>query len=232
MGFHVIYLPPIHPIGEVNRKGANNTLTPSADDTGSPWAIGSKDGGHDAVHPDLGTLDDFDAFVAEAQRVGLEVAMDFALQAAPGPPVGDRAPGVVHHACRRLHRLRREPAEEVPGHLPDQLRQRPRGHLRRVRAAAPALDVARCPDLPRRQPAHQAGRVLGVAARPDPRDRPGRAVPLRGVHQAADDARARRRSASTRATPTSPGATAAPSWRPTSRRSRTRPRPFCGRTSS
>jgi starch synthase (maltosyl-transferring) len=86
MGFHVIYLPPIHPIGEVNRKGANNTLTPSPDDTGSPWAIGSKDGGHDAIHPDLGTIEDFDAFVAEAQRVGLEVAMDFALQAAPDHP--------------------------------------------------------------------------------------------------------------------------------------------------
>ena len=86
MGFDVIYLPPIHPIGEVNRKGANNTLTPTPEDVGSPWAIGSKDGGHDAVHPDLGTLDDFDAFVAEAARVGLEVALDFALQAAPDHP--------------------------------------------------------------------------------------------------------------------------------------------------
>ncbi len=86
MGFQVIYLPPIHPIGEVNRKGANNTLTPSSDDVGSPWAIGSKDGGHDAVHPALGTIEDFDAFVAEAHRVGLEVALDFALQAAPDHP--------------------------------------------------------------------------------------------------------------------------------------------------
>ena len=86
MGFDVIYLPPIHPIGEVNRKGANNTLTPSPDDVGSPWAIGSKDGGHDAVHPDLGTIDDFDAFVARAGELGLEVALDFALQAAPDHP--------------------------------------------------------------------------------------------------------------------------------------------------
>jgi starch synthase (maltosyl-transferring) len=86
MGFHILYLPPIHPIGEVNRKGANNTLTPSPDDVGSPWAIGSKDGGHDAVHPDLGTLEDFDAFVAAAQQVGLEVALDYALQAAPDHP--------------------------------------------------------------------------------------------------------------------------------------------------
>jgi starch synthase (maltosyl-transferring) len=86
MGFDVIYLPPIHPIGEVNRKGPNNTLTPEPHDTGSPWAIGSKDGGHDAVHPDLGTIDDFDAFVARATELGLEVALDLALQAAPDHP--------------------------------------------------------------------------------------------------------------------------------------------------
>jgi starch synthase (maltosyl-transferring) len=86
MGFDVIYLPPIHPIGEINRKGPNNTLDPGPDDTGSPWAIGSKDGGHDALHPDLGTLADFDAFVAKAEAVGLEVAIDLALQCAPDHP--------------------------------------------------------------------------------------------------------------------------------------------------
>ncbi|HXH78271.1 alpha-1,4-glucan--maltose-1-phosphate maltosyltransferase [Nocardioides sp.] len=86
MGFDVVYLPPIHPIGEVNRKGPNNTLTPGPTDPGSPWAIGSKDGGHDAVHPDLGTLDDFDAFVARARELDLEVAIDLALQAAPDHP--------------------------------------------------------------------------------------------------------------------------------------------------
>ena len=86
MGFDVIYLPPVHPIGEVNRKGPNNTLTPGPDDTGSPWAIGSKDGGHDAIHPDLGTFEDFDAFVARAGELGLEVALDLALQAAPDHP--------------------------------------------------------------------------------------------------------------------------------------------------
>ena len=86
MGFDVIYLPPIHPIGRVNRKGRNNTLDPSPDDTGSPWAIGSDEGGHDAIHPDLGTFEDFDAFVARARELGLEVALDFALQAAPDHP--------------------------------------------------------------------------------------------------------------------------------------------------
>jgi starch synthase (maltosyl-transferring) len=86
MGFDVVYLPPIHPIGEVNRKGPNNTLTPGPGDTGSPWAIGSKEGGHDAIHPDLGGFDDFDAFVARAGELGLEVALDLALQCAPDHP--------------------------------------------------------------------------------------------------------------------------------------------------
>ncbi|MGN0062766.1 MAG: alpha-1,4-glucan--maltose-1-phosphate maltosyltransferase [Nocardioides sp.] len=91
MGFDVVYLPPIHPIGEVNRKGPNNTVLPDGEPTpkewaGSPWAIGSKDGGHDAVHPGLGTLADFDAFVARAGELGLEVALDLALQAAPDHP--------------------------------------------------------------------------------------------------------------------------------------------------
>ena len=86
MGFDVVYLPPIHPIGTVNRKGRNNTLTPEPDDVGSPWAIGSADGGHDAVHPQLGTMDDFRAFVARTRELGMEVALDFALQAAPDHP--------------------------------------------------------------------------------------------------------------------------------------------------
>jgi starch synthase (maltosyl-transferring) len=86
MGFDVLYLPPIHPIGRVNRKGANNTLTPSESDVGSPWAIGSEEGGHDAVHPQLGTMADFTAFVSRTRELGMEVALDFALQAAPDHP--------------------------------------------------------------------------------------------------------------------------------------------------
>jgi starch synthase (maltosyl-transferring) len=86
MGFDVVYLPPIHPIGTTERKGPNNTLTPGPDDPGSPWAIGGTEGGHDAVHPDLGTLTDFDAFVARAVGLGMEVALDFALQCSPDHP--------------------------------------------------------------------------------------------------------------------------------------------------
>ena len=86
MGFDVVYLTPVHPIGEINRKGPNNTLNAGPLDPGSPYAIGSKDGGHDAIHPDLGTFDDFDAFVARARELGLEVALDLALQCAPDHP--------------------------------------------------------------------------------------------------------------------------------------------------
>lgn len=86
MGFNVVYLPPIHPIGQSFRKGPNNTLSPGPEDPGSPWAIGSTDGGHDAIHPDLGTIDDFDAFVAKARSLDVEVAMDLALQASPDHP--------------------------------------------------------------------------------------------------------------------------------------------------
>jgi starch synthase (maltosyl-transferring) len=86
MGFDVVYLPPIHPIGTTARKGGNNTLTAGPGDPGSPWAIGSPQGGHDTIHPDLGTLRDFDAFVARARNLGLEVAMDLALQASPDHP--------------------------------------------------------------------------------------------------------------------------------------------------
>ncbi len=92
MGFDVVYLPPVHPIGEVNRKGPNNTLTPGPDDPGSPWAIGSRAGGHDAIHPGLGTIDDFDAFVARAGELGMEVALDLALQCAPDHPWASEHP--------------------------------------------------------------------------------------------------------------------------------------------
>jgi starch synthase (maltosyl-transferring) len=86
MGFDVVYLPPIHPIGEVNRKGANNTMQAGPDDVGSPWAIGSVEGGHDALHPRLGTFEDFDTFVVRAGELGMEVALDYALQCAPDHP--------------------------------------------------------------------------------------------------------------------------------------------------
>jgi starch synthase (maltosyl-transferring) len=86
MGFDTLYFPPIHPIGAVNRKGRNNTLTPTPEDVGSPYAIGSAEGGHDAIHPQLGTLEDFRALLAAAGAQGLEIAIDFAIQCAPDHP--------------------------------------------------------------------------------------------------------------------------------------------------
>ena len=106
MGFDVIYLPPIHPIGTAFRKGPNNTLTPGPADPGSPWAIGNVEGGHDAIHPDLGDFDSFDRFVAEVRSHGMEVALDFALQASPDHPwvsehpewFSERADGTIAYA--------------------------------------------------------------------------------------------------------------------------------------
>jgi starch synthase (maltosyl-transferring) len=86
LGFDVLYFPPIHPIGKKNRKGRNNTLTPGPDDPGSPYAIGSEEGGHTETHPELGTLEEFDRLVAAANEAGLEVAIDFAIQCSPDHP--------------------------------------------------------------------------------------------------------------------------------------------------
>ena len=86
MGFDVLYFPPIHPVGRVNRKGKNNTLTPSPDDVGSPWAIGAAEGGHKSILPELGTLEDFRQLVQKAKEHGIDIALDIALQCAPDHP--------------------------------------------------------------------------------------------------------------------------------------------------
>ncbi len=86
MGFDVLYFPPIHPIGRINRKGPNNTLTPGENDPGSPYAVGSAEGGHDAIHPELGTLEDFQHLRQAAAEHGIELALDFAIQCAPDHP--------------------------------------------------------------------------------------------------------------------------------------------------
>ena len=86
MGFEVLYLPPIHPIGTAHRKGPNNTLTAGPNDPGSPWAIGNTAGGHDTIHPELGTEADFQDFIKAANKLNIEIAMDLALQASPDHP--------------------------------------------------------------------------------------------------------------------------------------------------
>ncbi|MGW1225465.1 alpha-1,4-glucan--maltose-1-phosphate maltosyltransferase [Streptomyces sp. NPDC001478] len=97
MGFDVVYLPPIHPIGTTHRKGPNNALSAGPGDVGVPWAVGSAEGGHDAVHPDLGTLEDFDHFVATARTLRMEIALDFALQCSPDHPWVEKHPEWFHH---------------------------------------------------------------------------------------------------------------------------------------
>jgi starch synthase (maltosyl-transferring) len=97
MGFDVVYLPPIHPIGTTDRKGKNNSLHAGPGDVGVPWAIGAADGGHTAVHPQLGTIEDFDEFVGSAARLGIEVALDFAIQCSPDHPWVTEHPEWFHH---------------------------------------------------------------------------------------------------------------------------------------
>src|SRR5438874_4093870 len=86
MGFDIVYFPPIHPIGRSHRKGRNNTLDAGPDDPGTPWAIGGPEGGHTAIHPELGSLEDFHAVVAKAHELGMEIALDYALQCSPDHP--------------------------------------------------------------------------------------------------------------------------------------------------
>jgi starch synthase (maltosyl-transferring) len=97
MGFDVLYLPPVHPIGRSFRKGPNNSLTPGPNDPGSPWAIGSAEGGHTAIEPGLGTIEDFDRFVEAAARHGLEIALDIAFQASPDHPYVTEHPEWFRH---------------------------------------------------------------------------------------------------------------------------------------
>ena len=86
LGFDVVYLPPVHPIGTTNRKGRNNTLVAEEGDPGSPWAIGGPEGGHEAIHPELGTWKDFDAMIAAGRKAGVEIALDLAIQCSPDHP--------------------------------------------------------------------------------------------------------------------------------------------------
>jgi starch synthase (maltosyl-transferring) len=92
MGFDILYFPPIHPIGRTNRKGKNNVLEVNPDDIGSPWAIGSKEGGHKAIHPQLGTMEEFERVILKAREMGLEIAMDLAFQCSPDHPYVKKHP--------------------------------------------------------------------------------------------------------------------------------------------
>ena len=172
MGFDVVYLPPIHPIGRRTARAPTTPSTPTEHDPGSPWAIGCREGGHDAIHPDLGTFADFDAFVAEADAAGLEVALDLALQCAPDHPwvtehpewFTTRADGTIAYA--------ENPPKKYQDIYPINFDNDPDGIRQAVLDVVMLWIVPRGEDLPGRQPAHQAGRLLGVAHRQGRRDRP------------------------------------------------------------
>ena len=163
--------PPDRP--RVNRKGRNNTLDPGPDDVGSPWAIGSAEGGHDAIHPELGHDRGLRRLRRRAAELGLEVALDLALQARPDHPwvaehpewFTTRADGTIAYA--------ENPPKKYQDIYPINFDNDPEGIYAEVAADRAALDEPRRADLPGRQPAHQAGELLGVAdrrghARPTP----------------------------------------------------------------
>ena len=192
LGFDVIYLPPIHPIGKTNRKGRNNSLDAAPGDPGSPWAIGSEEGGHEAIDPELGTLDEFERLVLEARGHGLEIALDFAIQCSADhpwlrehPEWFNRRPrerGRCRHRARFRHPVRSRPplARGAPRVVPAapgrhaQVRGEPAqalpGHLQR-QLGLPGL----------------AGPLGGPPRRPDALDRTRSADIPRGqpAHQAA-----------------------------------------------
>ena len=212
LGFDVLYLPPIHPIGVTNRKGRNNTLVAGPDDPGSP--VGDRRHARAATTrstPSSARVDDVRCAVRHRARARHRRRAGLRAQRVRRPPVADRAPRVVPPPPRRHAQVRREPAQEVPGHLQRQLGLR--GLARPVGGVAATSSCSGSTlgvqGLPRRQPAHEAVPVLGVADRGGPQGRPRRDLPRRGVHPPRGHARARPSSASTSPTRTSPGRTRA-----------------------
>ena len=175
-----------------NRKGRNNTLTAGPGDPGSPWAIGSTEGGHDAVNPELGTLEEFERLVADAEEHGIEIAIDFAVQCSPDHPWLKEHPEWFNRRPDGTLKYAENPPKKYQDiynvnfdsedwrALWDALPRR-RPHLGRARRHR----------LPRRQPAHEAAALLGVADRRGAPRPSGSDLPRRGVHAARDDDRAR-----------------------------------------
>ena len=184
LGFDVIYLPPIHPIGHRNRKGRNNALVAGPDDPGSPWAIGDETGGHNAIHPDLGTIEDFDALTAAARRARHGHRARLRDPVLRRPPVADRAPRVVQPPPRRDAEVRREPAQALPGHLQRQLglarTGRACGRRCSTSSATGSTTASRSSASTTRTPSRSP--FWEWLIREITRDRPGRALPRRGVH--------------------------------------------------
>ena len=185
LGFDIVYLPPVHPIGETHRKGRNNAERARKGDPGSPWAIGGAAGGHDALHPDLGSDADFDAMVAAAREAGIELALDFAIQTSPDHPWLREHPEWFHRRPDGTLKYAENPPKRYQDiHNVDWDTDRARGALECAQGRRARLVRPRDPRLPGRQPAHEADAVLGVADRRGARRLPGGDLPGRGVHAA------------------------------------------------
>jgi hypothetical protein len=187
MGFDVLYLPPIHPIGRSFRKGPNNTLTPGRTTPAAPGRSAARRAGTTRSNPASARSRTSTGSSRPPAATGSR-SRSISPTRLAGPPLRQGAPRVVPAAARRHDQVRREPAEEVPGHLPDQLRvARLAGALDGAEAGDRVLDRPRREDLPGRQPAHQAVPLLGVGARRGPEAAPRRDLPVRGVHAPEGD---------------------------------------------
>ena len=188
MGFDVVYLPPIHPIGVTHRKGPDNTPDGGSDSVGSPWAIGNAAGGYTAVEPALGTLADFDHFVRVAGTIGIEVALDFAIQCSPDHPWVKEHPDWFKHRPDGSIKYAENPPKEYQDVYPIDFDTADQPNLMQA-----LLDVLwfwvghGVQDLPGRQSAHQAGRLLGMADRRGSVPASRRDFPGGGVHPAEND---------------------------------------------
>ena len=164
MGFDVVYFTPIHPIGQTNRKGRNNAVTAAEGDPGSPYAIGAAEGGHDAVHPELGTLEDFREFVAACKSLDMEVALDFAVQCSPDHPWLKQHPQWFKRRPDGSMRYAENPPKKYEDIVnPDFSSRRRRRAVECAARRGAVLDRAGREDFPRRQSPHQAVSVLGMA---------------------------------------------------------------------
>ncbi len=165
MGFDVLYFPPIHPIGRVNRKGTNNALRAKPGDVGSPWAIGAAEGGHKDILPQLGSFEDFERLAGCGARAGHRNRPGHRVSMRSGPSVRDAASAVVQAPPRRQRAIRRESSEEISGHLSVRFRDRATGARcgPNSRASSTSGSHAGVQNFPRRQSAYQGVRFLGMA---------------------------------------------------------------------
>jgi starch synthase (maltosyl-transferring) len=166
LGFDVVYLPPIHPIGTTFRKGKDNSPTAEPGEPGSPWAIGAEEGGHKAVAPELGGMEAFERFVARADALGLKVALDIAYQTSPDHPYVKEHPEWFQHRADGTIRYAENPPKKYQDVYPlDFEGEGLAGPLARAQGRVRVLDLEGGPHLPGGQPPHQAVRVLGVVRR-------------------------------------------------------------------